>query len=191
MSAIQIIGGVAGGIRLRVPRGNLVRPTLARARAGLFDSLGPWTGRTVVDLFAGSGAFACEALSRGGTEAHCFEVSPLVRRVLSENAAAVSRAGVAGKLTIHATSAARASSRLPELAGREMTLFADPPHAEFAVAVAELLGGADFAVWARRAIFIWEMPPPDDCPASFPPSGPWRESRRCRFAGVDFRILIQ
>jgi len=37
---MQIIGGTASGIHLTVPKGFLVRPTLARSRKSLFDSMG-------------------------------------------------------------------------------------------------------------------------------------------------------
>lgn len=187
---MQIIGGLAGGIRLRVPPGRQVRPTLGRARAGLFDSQGPWSGRVVIDLFAGSGAFALEALSRGATEAHCCETAPLVRRFMAENLAAVRRAGVTGIAEIHAVDACRVHLRLPQLAGRGEVIFADPPYADFATAATALLGDAHFARWAGRGTFIWELP--ERCPEPFlPVASPWRIRRRCRFAGIDFAILDQ
>ena len=65
----RIIAGSAGGRRLAVPPGRGTRPTSDRAREGLFATvtavLGPWTGRRVLDLYAGSGAVGLEALSRG------------------------------------------------------------------------------------------------------------------------------
>ena len=41
---MEIISGLAGGIRLDVPRGGEVRPTAVRARKSLFDSLGSFEG---------------------------------------------------------------------------------------------------------------------------------------------------
>lgn len=55
----------AGPPSLGPPRGR-VRPTAARVRTGLYDSLGEWVaGRAVLDLFAGTGALGVEALLRG------------------------------------------------------------------------------------------------------------------------------
>jgi 16S rRNA (guanine966-N2)-methyltransferase len=51
------------------PRGQSVRPTSDRVREALFSILGVIEGARVLDLFAGSGALAIEALSRGAGEA--------------------------------------------------------------------------------------------------------------------------
>jgi 16S rRNA (guanine966-N2)-methyltransferase len=57
-----------------VPAG--VRPVSDRAREGLFSSLAPEVpGARVLDLFAGTGALAIEALSRGAEEAILVERS--------------------------------------------------------------------------------------------------------------------
>jgi 16S rRNA (guanine966-N2)-methyltransferase len=185
---MRIIGGIAGGIELRVPRGLTVRPTLGRARAALFDSLAPWTGRVVVDLFAGSGALGMEALSRGAATAHLCETSPPVLRLLGDNLTAVRRAGVVGEAEIHRTDARHAHQRLAHLAGHIDVLFADPPHAKFAELAAALLNPPEIAAWAGKALFVWELP--EHLPAPLPPPGsPWRILRRTRFAGVDFLFL--
>ncbi|MGH3473233.1 MAG: RsmD family RNA methyltransferase, partial [Nocardioidaceae bacterium] len=65
----RIIGGAAGGRRLRTPRGSSTRPTSDRAREALFSSLesllGTLSGLRFLDVFAGSGAVGLEAASRG------------------------------------------------------------------------------------------------------------------------------
>ena len=66
---------VAGAFRSRIlkaPAGSQTRPTTDRARETLFNILGnifSFEGIRVLDLFAGSGALAIEALSRGAREA--------------------------------------------------------------------------------------------------------------------------
>ncbi|SEH15175.1 16S rRNA (guanine966-N2)-methyltransferase [Thermoleophilum album] len=57
---------------MRLP-GGAVRPTQQRVREALFALLGPLEGRRVLDLFAGSGALAIEALSRGAASAVLVE----------------------------------------------------------------------------------------------------------------------
>ena len=69
---MRIIGGSARGRRLRAPQRASVRPTADRVREAVFDvlsHLGAVEDATVVDLFAGSGAFGIEALSRGAAAA--------------------------------------------------------------------------------------------------------------------------
>lgn len=64
---LHVIAGDARGRVLEVPEG--ARPTAGRVREALFASLGDVTGLQVLDLFAGSGAVAIEALSRGAASA--------------------------------------------------------------------------------------------------------------------------
>ena len=65
----RIIGGSAGGRRLKAPAGERTRPTSDRVREALFSSLdselGTITGLRFLDLYAGSGAVGLEARSRG------------------------------------------------------------------------------------------------------------------------------
>jgi 16S rRNA (guanine966-N2)-methyltransferase len=63
---IRIIGGRWGGRRIETPRGDATRPATDAFRGRLINILGPdLTGVRVLDLFAGSGAFGLECLSRG------------------------------------------------------------------------------------------------------------------------------
>ena len=70
---MRVIAGTARGVRLGpVPRG--VRPVSDRAREGVFSSLGAGVpGTHVLDLYAGTGAMAIEALSRGAEHATLVE----------------------------------------------------------------------------------------------------------------------
>src|SRR5439155_24339679 len=84
----RIIGGVAGGRRLSMPKGQATRPTSDRVREGLFSSLGgDMSGRTFLDLYAGSGAVGLEAASRGATTVVMVEREPRAVAVLRANAA--------------------------------------------------------------------------------------------------------
>ena len=64
---LRVIAGAAGGLRLVAPPG--IRPTAGRVREAVFAALGDVSGASVLDLFAGSGALAIEALSRGAGRA--------------------------------------------------------------------------------------------------------------------------
>jgi 16S rRNA (guanine966-N2)-methyltransferase len=66
---LRVIAGSAGGRKLVAPKGG-ARPTTDRLKEALFSSLGPSVhDATVLDLYAGSGALAIEALSRGAATA--------------------------------------------------------------------------------------------------------------------------
>ena len=67
--ALRVIAGIVGGRKLVAPKGG-ARPTQDRVKEALFSSLGDAVvDATVLDLYAGSGALAIEALSRGAAHA--------------------------------------------------------------------------------------------------------------------------
>lgn len=87
---MRISGGGARGITLAVPRGDAVRPATDGMRQSLFSSLG---ARVVdarfLDLFAGSGAYGLEALSRGAGGGVFVEQNPKAAACVRQNIAAV------------------------------------------------------------------------------------------------------
>ncbi|MCY3785173.1 MAG: 16S rRNA (guanine(966)-N(2))-methyltransferase RsmD [bacterium] len=134
----RIIAGQARGRRLKVPRGDRVRPTTDRVRESVFaalGSLGALDGATVLDAFAGSGALGLEALSRGAVHATFVERHRPAAAVLGANVAAlgfegrsrVVRGDVLGWLAAHPSESFDVA-------------FCDPPH-DFAAAVWDRLLG--------------------------------------------------
>jgi 16S rRNA (guanine966-N2)-methyltransferase len=71
---LRVVAGELGGRRLVTPRGTGVRPTAERVREALFSILGDVERARVLDLFAGTGALAIEALSRGAARATLVDV---------------------------------------------------------------------------------------------------------------------
>jgi 16S rRNA (guanine966-N2)-methyltransferase len=63
--SVKILGGVARGFPLALPRSDLTRPTSVLIKRKLFDWRQDLGGFTFIDLCAGSGAMGLEALSRG------------------------------------------------------------------------------------------------------------------------------
>ena len=66
---MRVVAGELKGRTLTAPSGRDVRPTSDRAREALFSILGDVAGLDVLDLYAGTGALAIEALSRGAATA--------------------------------------------------------------------------------------------------------------------------
>ncbi|MBO7741210.1 MAG: 16S rRNA (guanine(966)-N(2))-methyltransferase RsmD [Victivallales bacterium] len=89
---MRIISGMARGIRLKAPEGNLVRPTEDRVKESMFGTIGDLTGKRVLDLFSGSGALGLEALSRGAARVVMVEREPRHVQVMKSNLAAVAKA---------------------------------------------------------------------------------------------------
>jgi 16S rRNA (guanine966-N2)-methyltransferase len=89
----RIIGGIAGGRRLRTPSGDATRPTADRVREALFSALeaefGTLRGLRFLDLYAGSGAVALEAASRGAVGVTAVESDRRTAAIVTANAASV------------------------------------------------------------------------------------------------------
>lgn len=121
---MRIISGKAGGITLSVPKGE-VRPTTDRVREAVFSILNPLMDRAdVLDLFAGSGAFGLEALSRGARDARMVDFSRLSCAAARAN---LVKTGLEGGTVIQGDAVQFVRREL--LAGRKYDIiFADPPY---------------------------------------------------------------
>lgn len=86
---MRVIAGELGGRRLAAPRGRDTRPTSDRVREALFSILEPVAGARVLDLFAGSGALAIEALSRGAAQATLVDHAPAAVSAIGRNLSAL------------------------------------------------------------------------------------------------------
>lgn len=84
---MRIITGKARGVRLDTLEGEATRPTAERVKEAVFSMLQfDIEGRSVLDLFAGSGQMALEALSRGAAHAVLTDKSKSAIRVIEKNA---------------------------------------------------------------------------------------------------------
>jgi 16S rRNA (guanine966-N2)-methyltransferase len=71
---LRVISGTAGGLHLKSPKRHALRPTQDRIRQVIFSSLAELVpGARVLDLYAGTGSFGIEALSRGAASATFVE----------------------------------------------------------------------------------------------------------------------
>ena len=122
---MRIVSGTARGRRLAAPRGDDTRPTSDKVRSAVFNVLGQYfDGGDVLDLYAGTGAMALEALSRGCARATCVESAPRAVEVIAANAAAC---GFADRVTVLRRRVEDALAGLPE--GGFDLAFVDPPYA--------------------------------------------------------------
>ncbi len=87
---MRITGGQARGIPLALPRGDAVRPATDAMRQAVFSSLAARVeGARFWDLFAGSGAYGLEALSRGAAGGVFVEKDARTAGFIRQNIAAV------------------------------------------------------------------------------------------------------
>jgi 16S rRNA (guanine(966)-N(2))-methyltransferase RsmD len=133
----RIIAGEARGRRLVAPRGAGTRPTSDKVRGAVFNVLGQFfDGGAVLDLYAGTGALALEALSRGAARAVCVEADRGAAEAIRRNAEAC---GFAARVEVRRTTVEAALGTLP--AGAFALAFVDPPYAEGPERALVALGG--------------------------------------------------
>jgi 16S rRNA (guanine966-N2)-methyltransferase len=82
---MRIIAGLRKGATIYAPKGLETRPTADRVREAAFNLLGPVDDAAVLDLFAGSGAYGLEALSRGARSAVFVESDRAACRAIERN----------------------------------------------------------------------------------------------------------
>ncbi len=134
----RVIAGGARGRRLAAPRGTGTRPTSDKVRGAVFNVLGQFfDGGAVLDLYAGTGALALEALSRGCARAVCVEVDRFAAEVIGENAASC---GYADRVEVRRGRVLDVLPRLPRDAFA--LVFVDPPYDEGPEGALALLEGA-------------------------------------------------
>tara|TARA_B100001248_G_scaffold258594_1_gene242982 strand:+ start:1130 stop:1702 length:573 start_codon:yes stop_codon:yes gene_type:complete len=89
---MRITGGIARGIPLKVPQKTTVRPATDFLREAIFSSLGPIVqDASFLDLFAGTGAYGLETLSRGACLGTFVERDRKTILTLKDNLAAVAK----------------------------------------------------------------------------------------------------
>jgi 16S rRNA (guanine966-N2)-methyltransferase len=124
---MRVISGVERGLKIVAPRGQETRPATARVRSSIFSRLAARDAiadARVLDLFAGSGAFGLEALSRGASRVVFVDRAREAAAAIRQN---LSRLRLAARARVITTDFRHA---LPELAeARECfdLVFVDAP----------------------------------------------------------------
>lgn len=157
---MRISGGGARGIVLAVPKGDLTRPATDGMRQAVFSSLGARVADArFLDLFAGSGAYGLEALSRGAAGGVFVEQGAKAAACVRQNIAAVCKS--LGREP-SGLSVLQADARIVPIGADGVTpdlVFIDPPY--------EIIGDVASGLFARLsevlqskpdAIVVFELP---------------------------------
>ncbi|HYP16160.1 MAG TPA: RsmD family RNA methyltransferase [Opitutus sp.] len=156
---MRISGGGARGITLAVPKGDAVRPATDGMRQAVFSSLGARVaGAVFLDLFAGSGAYGLEAVSRGASSGVFVEKNAKAAACLRQNIAAVCKSlrretAELAVLQMDATAVPLGGGGVPDL------VFIDPPYP----LIAEIAPGlfarlAEVLAPKPDALVLFELP---------------------------------
>jgi len=156
---VRITGGSWASRRVSGPgRGTLLRPTPDALREQAFTIIGQrLAGATFLDLFAGTGVNALEALSRGASRVVLVERAPKAGELIRRNFAAF--VVPEGRWELMAREAERA---LPVLAARGVAFslaWCDPPFASWAEGPVALVLARESGVLGPGAEVVLEAPP--------------------------------
>lgn len=126
---MRISGGDARGITLQVPRGDSVRPATDGMRQAVFSSLAARIpGSWFIDLFAGSGAYGLEALSRGAAGGYFVEKNAKAALCIRSNITAVCKSLRRPEHNLNVAQKDVLDWQLPVAAKVPDIVFIDPPY---------------------------------------------------------------
>lgn len=152
----RVIAGSARRLQLQAPRGQQTRPTADKTKESLFnilESRRSCEGMRVLELFAGSGQLAIEALSRGAEHAILVDSARAVRGIIEHN---LQHTHLSDRATIRTASALSVLREL-EQEGRTFDLILiDPPYAQAAAFWSSALPLLN-RVLAPEGILVWEQ----------------------------------
>ncbi|MBI2815065.1 MAG: RsmD family RNA methyltransferase [Opitutae bacterium] len=154
---MRITGGQARGIPLVLPKGDAVRPATDAMRQAVFSSLAAHVpGARFLDLFAGSGAYGLEALSRGATGGIFVEKDARTAGFIRQNIAAVCKSlqrDTAGLQVVTADATTVLPGAAPDL------VFIDPPYGQISGLAPKLFARlTGWLVAKPDALIVFEMP---------------------------------
>lgn len=134
--SIKILGGLAKGQTLLVPKGDLIRPTSVMLRRKIFDARQDMSGYKFYDLCAGTGAMGLEALSRGADSVTLVEPNSKVYSLTKKNSENISKSSDrVGEIELVKSNAEKWLERflstyetLDDETKESIVLFLDPPY---------------------------------------------------------------
>ena len=170
--SLRIIAGAHRGRKLETPPGDHTRPTKGIVREAVFSALdarGRLLGAAVLDCFAGSGALAFEALSRGADRAVLLERDRTARAVITRNAEVLDEAG---RVRVLGGDANQVVAGPPPPGAPFDLVFVDPPYELDDAAVTAFLAALarpgllapDALVCVERPVRRPPIPPADRLP---------------------------
>ena len=124
---MRIIAGEYKGKIIKVLKGMHTRPTMDRVRESVFNILVQRVQQSLVlDLYAGSGAFGLEALSRGAAGVVFVENDRKVLDVLRQNCSGIE--DDTGKIVVIGKDVFQSIAQFEKTASEFDIIFADPPY---------------------------------------------------------------
>ncbi|MBK1880339.1 RsmD family RNA methyltransferase [Pelagicoccus mobilis] len=174
---MRISGGKARGVTLRVDKKAVHRPAMDKLRQSIFSSASAWVeNQRVLDLFAGTGSYGLEALSRGSSHATFVELNKRATAMISDNVKIVAKSMQEKLDTAIAT--ADATKWTPTSDTPYDLIFVDPPYDQIEQLAPKLFTLFDKAL-AHDGLVVFE------CPGQFEPAAQGWTLKKRLGKGID------
>lgn len=158
---MRIVGGLYRSRLISMPKGVEIRPTQDKVREAIFNILGDISGKKVLELFAGSGAFGIEAISRGARQVTFVDNNFRCTETIKANLESL---GVASSLyAIMKSNALSLFPRLEKSADKFDIVFMDPPYHK-GMAKKSLINADNYDILSAVGLVIIEHFKKDDLP---------------------------
>lgn len=123
---MRVISGSAKGRPLKAVPGMGTRPTTDKVKEAIFSMIGPYfEGGMALDLYAGTGGLAIEALSRGMDKAVLIDQDRKAVETIREN---IERSGFTARAEVYRNDAMKALSVMAKRGLKFDLVFLDPPY---------------------------------------------------------------
>ncbi len=174
---MRVVAGKYGGRPLKTLAGKTTRPTTDKVKGAIFNMIGPYfDGGRVLDLYAGSGSLAIEAISRGMTSAILVEKDRRAQAIINQNLKMTREEERFELLKMEA------NQSLERITGHFDLVLLDPPYAKEQI-VTDIEKMAERELLSNDALIVCETDKSVDLPKEIARLGIWEAENIWNFKG--------
>ena len=166
---MRVVAGKYGGRPLKTLAGKTTRPTTDKVKGAIFNMIGPYfDGGRVLDLYAGSGSLAIEAISRGMASAILVEKDRRAQAIINQNIKMTREEERFELLKMEA------NQSLERITGHFDLILLDPPYAKEQI-VTDIEKMAERELLSNDALIVCETDKSVDLPEEIAGLGIWKQ----------------
>ena len=166
---MRVVAGKYGGRPLKTLAGKTTRPTTDKVKGAIFNMIGPYfDGGRVLDLYAGSGSLAIEAISRGMASAILVEKDRRAQAIINQNLKMTREEERFELLKMEA------NQSLERITGHFDLVLLDPPYAKEQI-VTDIEKMAERELLSNDVLIVCETDKSVDLPEEIAGLGIWKQ----------------
>lgn len=166
---MRVVAGKYGGRPLKTLEGKTTRPTTDKVKGAIFNMIGPYfDGGQVLDLYAGSGSLAIEAISRGMASAILVEKDRRAQAIINQNLKMTREEERFELLKMEA------NQSLERITGHFDLVLLDPPYAKEQI-VTDIEKMAERELLSNDVLIVCETDKSVDLPEEIAGLGIWKQ----------------